>query len=274
MSKNLEHSVAIITGASSGIGRETAFLFARKGVKIALASRREDKLQEVAQEINGLGSEALILPIDVSDQDQIDSMVERVLERFGQVDILVNNAGFGQFAPIEETSADDMREIFGVNFMGPFYAIKAALPHMRKQGSGHIINISSVAGKRGFPFMGAYCATKFAMNAISEALRIELTGTNIHVSLVYPVTTKTEFFDVLKNKTGRRFELPTMFTQSAQQVAQAIVKCAENPKTEVLPFPLARLLIVINAIAPSLLDFILRKYYKSMTNENSATIGL
>ncbi len=264
MMKNLEYLVAIITGGSSGIGRETAFLFARRGVKIALAARREDKLQEVAQEITRLGSEALILPVDVSDQGQVESMVERVLQRFGHVDILVNNAGFGQFASIEETSTDEMREIFEVNFMGVFFATKAVLPHMRKQGSGHIINISSVAGKRGLPFMGAYCASKSAMNAISETLRIELTGTKIRVSLVYPVTTKTEFFEVVKNKTGKRFEPPEMFTQSAQQVARAIVKCIENPRVEVLPFPFARFLIVINAIAPGGLDFILRKYYKSM----------
>jgi short-subunit dehydrogenase len=263
MGKNLEHSVAIITGASSGIGRETALLFAQKGVGVALVSRREDRLKEVSRKINELGTEALIIPTDVSDQSQVERMVESVIERYGRVDILVNNAGFGQFAAIEETTIDDMREIFGVNFMGAFYAIKAVLPYMRKQGSGHIINISSAAGKRGFPFMGAYCATKFAMNAISEALRIELSGTNINVSLVYPVTTKTEFFDVLKNRTGRRFYPPDMFNQSAQHVARAIVKCAENPRLEVLPFPLAKFLIVTNAVAPGFVDYILRRYYKS-----------
>jgi short-subunit dehydrogenase len=264
MGKNLENSVAIITGASSGIGRETATLLAQKGMKLVLAARREDKLEELAREINRPGAETLIIPTDVSDQTQVEPMVGKALERFGRIDILVNNAGFGQFASIEETSSDDMHEIIGVNLMGTFYSTKAVLPQMRRQGSGHIINISSVAGKRGFPFLGAYCATKFAMNAISEALRIELTGTGIYVSLVYPVTTKTEFFDVIKNRTGQRFEPPGMFTQSAYQVANAIVKCAENPKPEVLPFPLARFLIVINAIAPGVLDFVLRRYYKSM----------
>ncbi|MCI0454817.1 MAG: SDR family NAD(P)-dependent oxidoreductase [Candidatus Dadabacteria bacterium] len=263
MGKNLEGCVAIVTGASSGIGRETALLLAKKGVKVALVSRREDRLKDVSREINELGASALIMPMDVSDQSQVERMVERIVEQFGRVDILVNNAGFGQFASIEETSTGDLHEIFGVNFMGTFYAIKAVLPHMRKQGNGHIINISSVAGKRGFPFTGAYCATKFAMNAISEALRIELSGTKIKVSLVYPVTTKTEFFDVLKNKTEQRFQPPEMFSQSAYQVARAIVKCAENPSPEVLPFPLARFLIVINAIAPGVLDYILRRYYKS-----------
>ena len=134
---------------------------------------------------------------------------------------------------------------------------------MRKQGSGHIINISSVAGKRGFPFLGAYCATKFAMNAISEAMRIELTGTGIYMSLVYPVTTTTEFSDVIKSRARRRFEAPKMFTQSVYQVAHAIVKCAENPKPEVLPFSLARLLILMNATMPGVLDFFLRMYYRS-----------
>jgi short-subunit dehydrogenase len=263
MGKDLENSVAVITGASSGIGRETAILFAQKKVKVALAARRENRLEEVAGIIRRLEGQPLVIPTDMSDQIQVERMIGKTLERFGRIDILVNNAGFGQLASIEETSPDDMREIMDVNLMGTFYASKAVLPQMRKQGSGHIINISSVAGKRGFPFLGAYCATKSAMNAISEAMRIELTGTGIYVSLVYPVTTTTEFFDVIKSRAGRRFEAPKMFTQSAYQVADAIVKCAENPKPEVLPLPLARLLILINATMPGVLDFFLRTYYKS-----------
>ncbi|MER3446333.1 MAG: hypothetical protein C4291_05550 [Candidatus Dadabacteria bacterium] len=268
MGKNLSNSVAIITGASSGIGRETAILLAQKGVKVTLAARREKRLEEVAGIINRLESEALVIPTDVSSQTQVERMIEKTLERFGRIDILVNNAGFGQLASIEETSPDDMREIMDVNFMGTFYATKATLPQMRKQRSGHIINISSVAGKRGFPFLGAYCATKFAMNAISEAMRIELTGTGIYVSLVYPVTTTTEFFDVIKSRVGRRFVAPKVFTQSAYQVANAIVKCAENPRPEVLPFPLARVLILMNASIPGVLDFFLRTYYKSKSMIN------
>lgn len=262
MGRNLENFVAIITGASSGIGRETAILFAKKGVKVVLAARREDKLEEVEREIIGLSGEALVVPTDVSDKAQVERMTERALERFGRIDILINNAGFGQHARISDTSAEDMREIMDVNLMGTFYAIKAALPQMRKQESGHIINVSSVAGKRGLPFIGAYCATKSAMNAISEALRVELTGTGINVSLIYPITTETEFFDVMKNKTGKRFEPPKMFRQSAEGVAAAIVKCAENPKSEVFPFPLAWLVGITNSAAPGVLDFMLRMYYK------------
>ncbi|HEX3033549.1 MAG TPA: SDR family NAD(P)-dependent oxidoreductase [Thermodesulfobacteriota bacterium] len=264
MGKNLENSVAIVTGASSGIGRETAILLARKKVKVVLAARRENKLEEVAQEIAGLNGEVLAIPMNVSDSTQVERMVDKTLECFGKIDILINNAGFGLNAPIAETSSDDLREIMGVNLMGTFYVTKAVLPQMKKQGSGHIINISSIAGKRGFPFLGAYCATKFAMNAISEALRVELVATGIHVSLVYPVTTETEFFNVMKNKTGKRFEPPKMFRQSACKVAHAIVKCAENPRPEVLPFPLARLLFMINSTWPGILDFILRRYYKSV----------
>lgn len=263
MGKNLENSVAIITGASSGIGRETAILLAQKKVKITLAARRENRLEEVAGEINRLEGETLVIPTDVSDQTQVERMIVSTLERFGRIDILVNNAGFGQLASIEETSPEDMLEIMGVNLMGTFYATKAVLPQMRKQGSGHIINISSVAGKRGFPFMGAYCATKFAINAISESMRIELTGTGIYVSLVYPVTTTTEFFDVIISREGRGFDASKMFTQSAYQVAKAIVRCAENPRPEVLPLPFARLLILMNATMPGVLDFFLRRYYRS-----------
>ncbi|MGQ0793679.1 MAG: SDR family NAD(P)-dependent oxidoreductase [Deltaproteobacteria bacterium] len=264
MGKKVEDRVVVITGASSGIGREAALLFAEKRAKIVLAARREDKLRELAQEISLRGAEAMVASLDVSDASAVDSMILRAADEFGGVDILVNNAGFGQFATIEQTSYEDMREILNVNLMGIFNASKAVIPLMKARGGGHIINLSSVAGKRGFPFLGAYCATKFAICGFSEALRVELASAGIHVSVVYPVLTRTEFFDVLKNKTGKKYEPPNLFAQSARHVASAIVACAERPRAEVLPFPALRLLMMLNSIAPWVLDFILKRYYKSV----------
>lgn len=264
MGINLENAVAIITGASSGIGKEAALEFARKGVRLSLAARREAKLNEVADAVRKLGSEALVVPTDVSLKTQVDALVKKTLEHYGgRIDILLNNAGYGQLSTIEETSAKEMKDILAVNYMGTYYATAAVLPHMKQRGSGHIINISSVAGARGFPLMGAYCVTKAAQRSLTEALRIELDGTGVHASVVCPVFTETEFFDAIKNKTDASVDPPSFLTQTAARVAKAIVKCAENPKPEVLPFPLARVLIVLNAISPSLVDFILKRYYKS-----------
>lgn len=258
----LNDRVALITGASSGIGMETALEFARRGARLVLAARRKDRLQEVAQKARELGSDALAIPTDVAKMEQIEALVEAAIKRYGRIDILVNNAGFGQLSTLEDTTPDEMKEIFDVNFMGTFHATRAVIPHMRKQGGGHIINVSSTAATRGLARMGAYCATKSAQKSITEALRLELDGSGINVSLVLPVFTETEFFDVMRNKTGKRLNLPRIFTQKASRVAKAIADCAQNPKPEVLPFPLARVLFLANALAPALVDFVLKRYYK------------
>jgi short-subunit dehydrogenase len=261
MAKGLHGRVAIITGASSGIGRETALAFARAGVQTALAARREDKLEEVAQTINALGGETLVVPTDISQPAQVQHLVQATLDRFGRIDVLVNNAGFGLLASVEETSIEDMQRIMEVNFMGAFYAMKAVLPVMRQQGRGHIINVASIVGKRAVPYSGAYCATKFALVGFSETLRIELAGSGIDVSVVCPIWTETEFFDTMKNVQQRQLK-PVGPAQSAAAVARAIVDCARHPRPEVMPFRPARLLAVANAIAPGLIDRGMRQLAK------------
>ena len=252
--RNLQGRVVIITGASAGIGRETALLFAKEQCHLALAARRKDLLDALAEEVKTLGGEALSVQADVSDEKQVGQLVQETLARFGRLDILINNAGFGLFAKIQDTTVDELEAIFATNFAGMFYAIKAALPIMQRQKQGHIINVSSVAGKRGFPLSGAYCATKFAMNGLTESLRTELRGSGIDVSLVMPVGTATDFFTVAKNKSDRP-RIPLGIVQSAQQVAQAILKCAKKPKAEVYVYPPSRILVFLNALSPSLVDW-------------------
>ncbi len=259
MAKGLAGRVAIITGASSGIGRATALALAREGVELALAARRLERLEELADEIEKLGSRAIAIRSDVSQQEQVEALVAQAHQHFGHLDILINNAGFGDVLPVEQASAREAQELMAVNFMGAFYAIRAAVPIMRRQKRGHIINVSSLAGKRALPFIGLYSATKFALNAMSEALRVELRNSGIHVTVVCPIGTETEFFDVIARKRG--FDVrPLGMRQPAEKVARAIVKCIYRPKAEVYPFRPARLLVLLNAAFPTLIDRLILRY--------------
>jgi short-subunit dehydrogenase len=252
--RTLQNRVVIITGASAGIGRETALLFAKEGCRLALAARRKDRLDALAEEVKKAGGEALSVQADVSKEEQVERLLQQTTEHFGGLDVLVNNAGFGLFAKIEDTTVEELQAIFATNFAGTFYVIKAALPFLQRQKAGHIINVSSVAGKRAFPLSGAYCATKFAMNGLTEALRTELRGTGIDVSLVLPVGTATDFFTTAKNKSDRP-NVPLGVVQSAHQVAQAILRCAKNPRAEVFVYPPSKILVLLNTLSPSLVDW-------------------
>jgi len=190
---HVDGRAVIITGASSGIGRETAREFARRRAHVVLASRNRDKLEELAQELADFPGRRLVVPTDVTDRFAVEALVRRTVEEFDSVDVLVNNAGVGLFAPIAGGSLDNMHHLFNVNFWGAIQCIQATVPYMRRQQRGHIVNVSSVAGKVAAPYMGIYSATKFALTAVSDALRSELAGTGVHVSTVYPGLTETSF---------------------------------------------------------------------------------
>ena len=190
---HLDGRTVIITGASSGIGRETALEFARRRAHVILASRNRDKLEALSAELADFPGRRLVVPTDVTDRLAVEALVRRTVEEFDGVDVLVNNAGVGLFAPIAAGSLDNMHHLFDVNLWGAIHCIQAAVPYMRRQGRGHIVNVSSIAGKIATPYLGAYSATKFALTAVSGALRSELAGTGIHVSTVYPGLTRTSF---------------------------------------------------------------------------------
>ncbi len=184
---------ALVTGASSGIGRQTAREFARRRAHVVLAARNRDKLEALAAELADYPGRRLVVPSDVTDRLSVEALVRRTVEEFDTLDVLVNNAGVGLFAPIADGSLDNMHHLFNVNFWGAVHCIQAAVPYMRGQGRGHIVNVASVAGKVAAPYMGLYSATKFALTAVSDALRSELAGSGIHVSTVYPGLTDTSF---------------------------------------------------------------------------------
>src|SRR5260370_1538372 len=162
MIRKLRGTTAVITGATSGIGRETALEFARSGVNVVHAGRREDRLQDLVGQIEAMGEKAIAIQTDVSDQNQVDTLIARAAESFGAVNTLVNNAGVGLAVRFEDQSVEDFRRVMEVNFWGAVYACKAALPQMRRQPAGGVmINVSSIMGKRGVPYETAYCASKF-----------------------------------------------------------------------------------------------------------------
>jgi short-subunit dehydrogenase len=266
---DLRGSVVVVTGASSGIGRATALAFARRGARLVLAARRVDRLQAVADEIALAGSEALAVPCDVGRPSDIDELVRVTMERFGRIDVLVNNAGFGFSGTIEDTPDEVMRELLDVNYLGAFRLTRAVLPLMRKQRSGHIVNVSSVVGKISFPFHGAYSASKFAMCAMTEALRGELSGSGVTATVVLPASTTTEFFDA-QQRIGEHSAAPAGPQQTAERVARAIVRSVNHPTPEVNLVAPMRLAYGLNAFFPVLRDLAGRLFYRQRKRGGAA----
>lgn len=251
--------VIAITGASAGIGRATALRMARGGASLALLARRRDRLDEVGAEIARLGGQALTLVGDVTNERDLHDLVDRACERFGRLDVMVANAGFAIYGEIDKIGPADMLRLLDVNYMGTYHAARAALPVFRRQAAGHLIIVSSIVGKRGVPFMGAYAATKFAQDGFAQSLRAELDGTGIHVTVVFPISTETEFFSVMTRESGHatRADGPR---QSADTVAEAIAQAIDRPVPEVFPYKRSRGLAVLNALAPGFCDRLVKRW--------------
>jgi short-subunit dehydrogenase len=252
--------VVAITGASAGIGRATALRLARDGAAVALCARRADRLQQVAAEIIAAGGEAVAVPADVARVEDMDRFAALAVERFGRLDVMMCNAGFGIAGTIDDITPQQMQKLIDVNYTGTFLAARAALRIFRRQGHGHIVVVSSIVGKRGVPYMGAYSATKFAQVGLAECLRAEVVGTDIHVSVVYPVSTETEFFDVMSQETGTTVVRGPGPKQSADDVANAIARAIERPTPEVYPFFKSRALVWLNAVAPGIADRVVQRF--------------
>ena len=252
--------VIAITGASAGIGRATALRMAREGAAVAICARRADRLDAVAAEIVAAGGQALPIAADVTRAGDMDGFVARTVERFGRLDVMMCNAGFGIAGAIDEIAPEQMQKLMDINYSGTYHATRAALPLFRRQGSGHIIMVSSIVGKRGVPYMGAYSATKFAQVGLAECLRSELLGTGIHVSVVYPVSTETEFFDVMSRETGTTVTRAYGPRQSVELVADAIARAIHRPVPEIYPHAKSRALVILNALAPGFTDRVVKRF--------------
>jgi short-subunit dehydrogenase len=251
--------VIAITGASAGIGRATAVRLARSGAAVVLCARRRNRLDEVVAEIARAGGEADAIVADVTKEDDMQALVARAVDRFGRLDVMVCNAGFGIYGRIDDITAAQMRRLMDVNYLGSYHAARAALPIFRRQAGGHVILVSSIVGKRGVPYMGAYAATKFAQVGLAECLRAELTGSGIDVSTVFPISTDTDFFAVMMRESGHATRAGGP-RQSAAAVAEAIARAIDHPVAEVYPYRLSRGLAVLNALAPGLCDRVVQRW--------------
>ncbi|QDU56616.1 putative oxidoreductase [Aeoliella mucimassa] len=191
MSKKNEEKVVVITGASSGLGAATARHLAANGAIVVLAARRADRIQALAEELGG-DEKAIAVETDVTDLQQVQRLVDTAVERYGRVDVMINNAGLMQQSPLEACKVDEWDNMIDVNIKGVLYGIAAVLPQMKKQKSGHIINVSSVAGHKVTPSGSVYCATKHAVRAISEGLRSEVKPYNMRTTIISPGAVDTE----------------------------------------------------------------------------------
>lgn len=255
--RRVKGSTVIVTGATSGIGRETALEFHRAGARVVVAGRREQRLSELVDEIEADGGQALGVTTDVAKSRDIQRLIRSTVEHFGSVDTLINNAGVGIFGSFEEQSLKDFRRVMEVNFWGAVYAVKEALPQMKKQPKGGlIVNVSSILGKRGVPFETAYCSSKFALAGFTESLRAELAGQGIDVTGIYPGAVETEIWQSAANRSGR--DLPSFgFKLPARQLARTLVRNARFPRPEIVMSLDAAALDFFNRLAPGMMDLVM-----------------
>jgi len=256
---SFKNKVVLITGASSGIGRETAIEFAKLGANLILVARRKDKLKQTEDELKKYNVSISACQCDVSKKDQVKEMSETVLEKFSSVDILVNNAGFAIYGSVSDLSISDIESQMETNYFGMVYCIKNFLPSMLKKKSGHIVNVASVAASFGLPGIASYCASKFAMMGFSEGLKHELKDTGIGITVVSPIMVRTNFFDHPSFEKMPKYS-PTSL--DPKTVAKTILKAANSSRLEIVVPSVIRGAIWMKSTFPFFINPILGKSFK------------
>jgi len=255
----IQGSRAIVTGASSGIGRALAKELAAQGAKLVLVARREDRLRQVADEIAASGGEVKWLAGDITDAAVRVEAIKLIHSSYDGLDILVNNAGVGAMGLFEDADPDRVRRIMEVNFFALVEMTRLALPLLRRGKQPIIVNVGSILGRRGAPHNSEYSASKFAVHGFSEAIRAELSRHGIDVLVVSPGTTDTEFFDQVVEKTSAP-QWPEHAAVSAETVARATVRAIRRGSHEIVPYRWGRVLVWLNRISPRLVDWIMARY--------------
>jgi short-subunit dehydrogenase len=252
--RDVGDQVVVLTGASSGVGRETALHFARTRARLVLAARNREALDTLVAEVRRLGGDAIAVPTDVSDAGQVSELAARAVARFGRIDTWVNNASVSLYGTVGQTGAAEIHRVVEVNLLGGVHGVKAALPYLTRTG-GTIINVSSMLGKRAVALQAAYCAAAHGVVAFGEALRLELRHARVPVTVVdvLPSSTNTPWYEHARSKLGV-VPRPIPPVYEPRVVAEAIVAVAGRPVREVYAGFAGRALALAQRISPALLD--------------------
>jgi short-subunit dehydrogenase len=254
---SLRGSNVVITGASSGIGKAVAIEMARRGANVVLGARRAELLEQVAERCRALGVQATAMVADVTKPEDCARLVA------GHVDVLVNNAGFAIFDPIADAKADELRSMMETNYFGAVHCTQAVLPRMLERGKGTIVNVASIAGIMGYARMGGYCATKFALIGMTEALRDEVLGRGVRVAMVCPGTVETEFF--VKAERGKMPGASRLILAvSPERVARAVCDAAEDGAYRRILPPFAAMFMRLKELFPRVAHFLMRRVSGAM----------
>ncbi len=256
--KPIYQQVVAVVGASSGIGRETALQFAARGAKVVISARSKEGLETLVEEIRSRGGEAIAIPADVSNFEQVQAIADKAVEQYGRLDTWVHAAATGVLARFDQIAPEEFQRVIDVNLMGQVYGAMAALPHLKREGRGALIHISSMEGRRSLPLQSPYCAAKHGIEGFLESLRVELQheGIPISVTSVKPAVVNTPYYNKVRTKLGvKPTGIPPYYEPSL--VADAILYVAENPTRDFIVGDVAKVLDLLQRLSPELVDALL-----------------
>lgn len=256
--KPIEQQVVVLVGASSGIGREAALQFAQRGAQVIVAARSEAGLLSLTKEIKCAGGEASYITADVSDFQQVKAIADKALERYGRIDTWVQAAGTGLVAPFKDITPEEFQRVIDVNLMGQVYGAMVALPHLKREGRGALIHISSMEGRRSLPLQSPYSSAKHGLEGFLESLRVELKheGVPVSVTSILPSVIDTPFYNHARTKLGvKPTGIPPYYAPSL--VAEAILYVAEHPTRDFIVGDVGRVLNILQKLSPTLVDNLL-----------------
>ncbi|MBD2776128.1 SDR family oxidoreductase [Iningainema tapete] len=274
--KPINQQVVAVVGASSGIGRNAALQFANRGAKVVVAARSQQGLESLVEEIRSLGGDATAIVADVTDFNQVQAIANYSVEQYGRLDTWVHNAAVEIYAAFEVTTPEEFKRVIDVNLMGQVYGAKVALPHLKREGRGALIHVTSVEAKRSLPLQSAYAASKHAVDGFLESLRVELMHQKLPISVtqIMPAGINTPLFNKARTKLGVK-PMPTPPIYDPSLVAKAIVEAAEHPKREVVVGDAGKIILLAQRISPGLVDAYMERsgfdsqYTKEPKSENA-----
>lgn len=256
--KPINQQVVAVVGASSGIGRETALRFAKQGAKVVVSARSQPGLESLVAEIRAAGGEATYIIADVSDFEQVKAIADKAVEVYGRLDTWVHSSATGMFAPFEKITPEEFKRVIDVSLMGQVYGAMAALPHLKREGRGALIHISSMEGRRALPLQSPYSTAKHGLEGFLEALRVELKhdGVPVSVTSIKPAVINTPFYNNGRTKLGvKATGIPPYYQPSL--VADAILYVAEHPTRDFIVGDVGRVLDILQRLSPGLVDNVL-----------------